>query len=93
MHDFITILKVLEHINNKKNFREIENLTGVSKSTCSLWKQLYHNNYINLQKRYLKNHHKFDQQWRLSLEPERLGHHRSCDTMAIWGIYLQFKHK
>lgn len=56
MYNFKLLLTVLEYLKNNKSFREIENLTGVAKSTCCRWKKLYFYNYQNLLKRYDKQH-------------------------------------
>ena len=34
--------------------RQIEKITGISKSSCNKWKHDYYNNYENLYKRYMK---------------------------------------
>jgi len=70
MYSYINVLNVLEHYNKGFNDREIESITGISKSTCNNWKKRYLNNYINLSKRYTKQHLNVEEQFLDSLEKE-----------------------
>jgi len=56
MYDYAIVLKILNLYDVGQSDRYIEKLTGVSKSTCNLWKNKYYNNYKNLLERYIKNH-------------------------------------
>jgi hypothetical protein len=56
MLEYSLILEVLNYHHLSHSYREIERLTGVSKSCCHLWKTDYYNNYNNLAVRYEKNH-------------------------------------
>ncbi len=68
MYDYNILLKVLSyHATNLSN-REIEKITGVSKSTCCLWKKIYYNNYDNLLIKYNKNHKDVEIEFMKSLD-------------------------
>ena len=68
MYDYNILLKVLSyHATNLSN-REIEKITGVSKSTCWLWKKIYYNNYDNLLIKYNKNHKDVEKEFMKSFD-------------------------
>jgi hypothetical protein len=56
MYNYRLILEVLNYYKQGFTDRKIENITGISKSSCNKWKHYYYNNYDNLHKRYTKQH-------------------------------------